>query len=153
MTITTLRRTVPNELRMLQGSLNRMFEPFFGREAFGDEALTSGSWIPAVDIAEESDRLVVHAEVPGVKKEDLNIEYNDGVLSIRGERKVEQTQNERNYHRVERTYGTFVRSFNLPRTVDAEKIAARYEDGILEVTIPKREEAKPRQISINLDAK
>jgi HSP20 family protein len=110
----------------------------------------SGTWIPPVDISEEGDRLMVRAEVPGVKKDDIQIEFNEGVLTLRGERKFEKTSDEPNFHRVERTYGTFTRSFSLPRTVDAEKIAARYEDGVLEISIPKREEAKPRQIRIDV---
>jgi HSP20 family protein len=127
----------------------RFFEPFFGRFNFLDEQMNSGTWAPAVDVAEETDKILVRVEVPGMKQEDLKVNYEDGLLSVSGERQFERNES-RNYHRIERTYGSFVRTFSLPRSVDAGKIAANYRDGILEIEIPKLEEAKPKQIAINV---
>ena len=133
-------------------SLNdRFFEPFFGRFTFGDEALTSGNWAPPVDVAEENDKIMVKVEVPGVDEQDLKVHFEDGLLTVSGERQFEK-KDDRNYHRIERTYGTFTRTFSLPHTVDANAIAAQYRDGILEIEIPKLEEAKPKQIQINVGA-
>lgn len=127
----------------------RLFEPFFGRFEFVDDAMKSGTWAPPVDVAEEGDKILVKVEVPGVNEKDLKVNFEDGLLTVSGERQFER-KDERNYHRIERTYGTFVRSFNLPRSVDASAIKASYLDGVLEIEIPKREEAKPRQIQINV---
>ena len=127
----------------------RFFEPFFGRFNFLDEQMNSATWAPAVDVAEETDKILVRVEVPGMKQEDLKVNYEDGLLSVSGERQFERNES-RNYHRIERTYGSFVRTFSLPRSVDAGKIAANYRDGILEIEIPKLEEAKPKQIAINV---
>lgn len=134
-----------NDLRTLQ---NRLFEPFFGRFNFMDDALASGTWAPAVDVAEDGDKIHVKVEVPGMEEKDLKINYEDGLLTVSGERQFEQ-RDDRNYHRIERSYGSFVRSFSLPRSVDASAIAANYRNGILEIEIPKKEDAKPRQIQIN----
>ena len=134
-----------NDLRTLQ---NRLFEPFFGRFNFTDDALASGTWAPAVDVAEDGDKIHVKVEVPGMEEKDLKINYEDGLLTVSGERQFEQ-RDDRNYHRIERSYGSFVRSFSLPRSVDASAIAANYRNGILEIEIPKKEDAKPRQIKIN----
>src|ERR1041385_7263042 len=127
----------------------RFFEPFFGRFNFLDDAMQSGSWAPPVDVAEETDKIVVKVEVPGMNENDLKINFEDGLLTISGERQFER-KDDRNYHRIERTYGSFVRTFSLPRSVDANAITASYVNGVLEVEIPKREEAKPKQISINV---
>lgn len=146
------RFQVPSgEFKTLNSQLNRFFEPFFRPYSFVDEDVMTGTWNPAVDVAEERDRLVVRAEIPGMRKEDIQIEFTDGVLSIRGERQFEKTSDERNYHRIERSYGSFVRSFTIPRVADPEKITAEYRDGILEISVPKREDAKPRQIQIAAD--
>ncbi|HXK39896.1 MAG TPA: Hsp20/alpha crystallin family protein [Candidatus Paceibacterota bacterium] len=126
---------------------NRYFEPFFGRFNFLDDALTSGTWAPPVDVAEDADRIHVKIEVPGMDEKDLRVNYEDGLLTVSGERQFERRE-DRNYHRIERAYGSFVRSFSLPRSVDGSQIAANYRNGILEIEIPKKEEAKPRQIQI-----
>jgi HSP20 family protein len=142
-----IRQSNPfTELQALQNQLSRLFEG--SDRAQDDEALMRGSWVPAVDVAEEGDELIVRAELPGMREEDIEIEFENGILTLKGERKFEEEKKERNYHRIERAYGRFVRSFTLPRSVDAENIAATYDQGILELTIPKREEAKPRQIRI-----
>lgn len=118
---------------------------------YEDDAPThTSTWRPAVDIFETKDNLVLRAEVPGVEKEDVKIHVENGILTISGERKFANEINKDNYHRIERAYGTFYRSFTLPTKVDENRIEARYTNGVLEVTMPKKEEAKPRQISISV---
>ena len=135
-----------SDFRTLQA---RVFEPFFGRFNFLDDQLPSGTWAPAVDVAEEKDKLLVKIEVPGIEEKDLKIHFEDGILTVTGERQFER-KDERNYHRIERAYGTFTRTFSLPRSVDANQITASYRNGILEIEIPKKEEAKPKQIEISV---
>ena len=145
--MTFLTRYTPlNDLRTLQA---RMFEPFFGRFNFLDDSLTSGTWAPPVDVAEDADTIHVKVEVPGMEEKDLRVNFEDGLLTVSGERQFERRE-DRNYHRIERTYGSFVRTFSLPRSVDASKIVANYRNGVLEVEIPKKEESKPKQIEINV---
>jgi HSP20 family protein len=149
--MTNLTRFAPSQdFRTLQQQMNRIFEPFFGRALPDDDSLMSGTWMPPVDVVEEKDAIRVTAELPGVKKEDIDIHFENGVLTLRGQRTFEKESNEKTFHRVERVYGNFVRSFTLPRSVDAEKINATYRDGVLEIRVPKKEEAKPRQISIDV---
>lgn len=146
--MTTLTRWSPfRELQNIQAQFDRLLEPF-GRVGLSDDWQPAMSWVPPVDIEESSDSLIVRAEVPGVNPEDLDVRFENGVLTIRGERKFENRNNDRNFHRVERSYGTFVRSFTLPTSIDGERISATYENGILELRMPKREEAKPRKIAI-----
>ena len=135
------------DLGHLQTQLNRIFEPFARFAAQDDEDLVSGTWVPPVDVAETQEKIVVRAEVPGLKQEDIQIEFENGLLTIRGERKIEKSEG-MTWHRVERVYGNFSRSFTLPRTVDPERIAASYREGILEIDVPKKEEAKPKNIRI-----
>lgn len=132
-------------LNHFQRELSRFFENA-GR--FDEDSISQNGWMPAVDVLEENDTIVVRAEVPGIRKEDINISFENGVLTLEGKRDFEAESKDRNYHRVERSYGRFVRSFTLPRTVDSDRIAASYDDGVLEVTLPKKEEAKPRRIEI-----
>src|SRR5690348_820922 len=131
-----------------QNPLDRVFEPFFGGRNFNDE-LSNGAWAPPVDVAEEADKILVRVEVPGMNENDLKVHYEDGLLTVSGERTFEK-KDDRNYHRIERSYGSFVRSFTLPRSVDVNKISAAYRNGILEIEIPKLEESKPRQIQVNI---
>jgi HSP20 family protein len=126
----------------------RALEPFFGRFNFLDDAVQSGTWAPPVDVAEEPDKIVVKVEVPGMNENDLKVSFEDGLLTISGERQFER-KDDRNYHRIERTYGSFTRTFSLPRSVDAGSITAHYINGVLEIEIAKKEEAKPKQIPIN----
>jgi HSP20 family protein len=135
------------DVKVLHSQLNRLFEPFARLAVGDDEDLVSGAWAPPVDVAETQEKILVRAEVPGMRQEDISIEFDNGVLTLRGERKLEKSEGV-TWHRVERIYGNFSRSFTLPRTVDPEKISASYRDGILEVDVPKREEAKPRHIKI-----
>lgn len=148
--MTNMTRYTPSpEFRSLQHQMNRLFEPFLGR-SLNDEDLASGTWVPPVDVVEEKDAIVVSAEVPGMKQENIDIQFENGVLTIRGNREFRNETKEKTYHRVERVYGQFVRSFTLPRSIDAEKIAAHYANGVLEIRVPKLEEAKPKQIRIGV---
>ena len=125
--------------------LNRMFTDFYG-EAF------SRGWVPAVDIYETDQReVVVKAELPDLKREDINLTFENGVLTLKGERKFEQEARKENFQRMERRYGSFSRSFTLPNTVDATRISAGYKDGVLTIRLPQREEAKPKQIAVNVE--
>jgi len=132
----------------LQDQLNRVFNDVFERA--GESNLTS--WAPAVDIFETEHELVVKADLPDVDPKDLDIRVENNILTIRGERKFEKKVSEDKYLRVERAYGSFSRSFSLANTVNAEAIKADYQNGVLTLTIPKREEAKPKQIKVNVGA-
>lgn len=125
---------------MLEDTLNRFFT----------EPSGSRPWSPAVDISETENDLVLKADLPEMKLEDLDIQLENGTLTLKGERKFEKTEKDRGYHRIERSYGSFVRAFALPEYVDAEKVAADYKQGVLTVTIPKKEVAKPRAIKVNV---
>jgi len=129
--------------------LNRLFSDFFGR-ATQEQNLTT--WAPAVDIYEGENELVVKADLPDVKPEELDIRVENNILTIRGERKFEKKVDEKNYLRVERAYGSFARSFSLANTVNTDAIKADYKDGVLTLSVPKREEAKPKQIKVNVNA-
>ena len=108
------------------------------------------AWSPAVDIEESDDSILLRADLPGVDPKEVTIEVKDNVLTLRGERKLESEDSEKDFRRVERSYGNFTRSFTLPRTVDSENVSASYRHGVLEVTLPKRAEAKPRQIDVKI---
>jgi HSP20 family protein len=127
--------------------LNRLFSDFFGRTS-QDQNLTP--WAPAVDIFEGEHELVVKADLPDIKPEELDIRVENNILTIRGERKFEKKAEEKNYLRVERSYGSFARSFSMANTINTEAIEADYKDGVLTLSIPKREEAKPKQIKVNV---
>jgi len=131
----------------LQEQVNRLFESAFPRRS-DNSALTT--WAPAVDIYETENELVVKADLPEVSEKDLDVRVENNMLSIRGERKFEQKVEEENYLRVERTYGTFSRSFSLPNTISTEAIKADYKNGVLTVTLPKRAESKPKQVKVNV---
>ncbi len=118
------------------------------RRASEEEGLTHGTWMPPVEIVEGKDRIQLKVELPGFKEDQVNLTVEDGLLTIRGERKFNRESREENYHRIERSYGTFVRSFTLPNSVEQNRIQAAFADGILNVELPKREETKPKQIPI-----
>jgi HSP20 family protein len=124
----------------------RLFDSFFNSDAQGEE---TRAWVPPVDIQENGDSYLFHAELPGMSKEDIHITLENSVLRLSGERKFEKDAKKENYHRVERTYGTFTRTFTLPTQVDPEKVQAAFENGILTITVPKAEQAKPRRIAIS----
>jgi HSP20 family protein len=134
------------ELRSMQDRFGRLLGGTGRRDR--DEEMSMGAWVPPVDIAEEQDQIMITAELPGFKPDDIQINMEGNVLTLRGERKFEEEKDRRNYHRVERAYGVFVRSFSLPNNVDRENVKAEFRDGILELTLPKREEAKPRRIQV-----
>ena len=137
-------------LSTLQEQMNRLFEDTLFRGRSDESALTT--WAPAVDIYETENALVVKADLPDVNEKDLDIQVENNILTIRGERKFERDVKEDNYLRVERAYGSFSRSFSLGNTVNTEAIKAEYRDGVLTLTIPKREEAKPKQVKVSVAA-
>ena len=146
--MSTLNRWEPYRTSGLESQVGRILNDFFGRSQ--ESNLTS--WAPAVDIFESEHELVVKADLPDVKPEELDIRVENNILTIRGERKFEKKVDEKNYLRVERSYGSFARSFSLANTVNSEAIKADYKDGVLTLTIPKREEAKPKQIKVSVGA-
>jgi HSP20 family protein len=131
--------------------VNRLFEQAFGDAYTGEESeeMSSRSWTPAVDIAESDDRLTLFAELPGLAKDDVQITLEDNVLTVKGERRFERDETKESFHRIERAYGVFQRSFHLPSNVQADKVEAAFADGVLRIAIPKQEEAKPRKIEIS----
>ncbi len=133
-------------LNRIHSRMNELFEDGIGRSW---RNAASGNWYPAVDVLESKDAYIIRAELPGMKKEDLNLEVKDGTLTLTGERKSEELAEGVEYRSVERVNGKFVRSFALPKTVNHEAIQATYKDGVLEVHVPKAEAAKPRQITVH----
>jgi len=138
------------ELQSMQDRMNRIFGDVYARRG-DDDVMARGDWMPLVDIY-ENDRheLLIKAEMPGMKREDIDIKVENNTLTIRGERRRESEVREEQYHRVERSYGSFSRSFSLPSTIDSEKVSAEYKDGVLTILLPTREEAKPRQVAVQV---
>jgi len=136
------------EVGNLQDRFNRLLGTVAPRRD-RDEEISLGAWIPPVDIVEEKDRILMTAELPGFKENEIEIQMEGTVLTIRGERKSEIEREGRTFHRVERSYGQFVRSFTLPNNVDRDRIKATFANGLLQIELPKREEAKPKQIKIS----
>ena len=131
----------------MEDEINRMFEQFNKPLGWVD----SSRYAPAMDIHETDDDYIVEADVPGLKKDEVHIEVADNVLTIKGERKEQKEQKEKNYHRVERTFGSFARSVALPNGFDSSKVTAKFADGVLTVTLPKQEERKPRRVEVKVD--
>lgn len=138
------------DLRTLQQEVNRLFTGT-AAHSFDDEGIARGSWNPSVDIYENKDQIVLEAELPGMSREDFDLSVENNVITLRGERRFEKQQETDNYHRVERSYGSFTRSFTLPNTVTAEGASADYRNGVLRVTLPKREDTKARRIEVRED--
>jgi HSP20 family protein len=139
------------EFAQLQDRLNRAFSDAYGRS--DESLLSSGAWMPPVDIYQNGDHeLVIKAELPDLTREDIDVTVDKGTLTIKGEKKFATEVKEEQFHRIERRYGTFSRSFSLPPTVDAGRVAADYKNGVLTVKLPMREEAKPRQIKVDVAA-
>ena len=132
------------DLARIQDEVNRLFDDrsFRGSESVG--------WTPAVDIYEDEDSVSLRFELAGVEPKDVDVRFENGVLTVKGERKLEKDDKRENYHRVERSYGTFTRSFSLPGTLDPERIKAEAKNGVLEITLPKKAEAKPRAIQVKV---
>jgi len=134
----------------VQDEMNRLFEDIFGHRPARVHC-TNGDWNPSVDVIEDQDSVVVKAEMPGMKKDDVKISVQDNVLTLKGEKKQEKEEKEADCHRIERSYGSFCRSFQLPTAVRTDKIKASYKDGVLSITLPKTEEVKPKEIPISID--
>ena len=134
------------EVVALQNRVNSLFREMNE----GDSPLTTASFVPAVDIYEDSKKVVLKLEVPGVEEKDLDIRVENNTLTVKGERKFEKEEKEENFHRIERRYGTFYRAFTLPSTVDTEHINAGYNAGILKLELSKKAEAQPKQIKVNV---
>jgi HSP20 family protein len=137
------------DLMATQREFDRLFREAFAPAGVEGEVSTR-TWAPPVDIYENGDSLVLNAELPGINPDDVEIRVEDNTLYLKGERKFEKEVKEQNYHRVERSYGTFTRTFTLPNSIDSDKVAAAYKDGVLTLTMPKKEEAKPKTIKINV---
>ena len=139
------------EFAHLQNRINRVFSDAYGQN---DEGLTtSGTWVPPVDIYQNGDReIVLKAELPDLAREDIDITIDNGTLTIKGVKKLSNEVKDEQYHRIERPYGSFSRSFSLPQTVDSGKVGADYKNGVLTVRLPLREEARPRQIKVDVAA-
>lgn len=146
--MTIVRWDPYREIASMQHQVNRMFGDVYNRQ---EEDLTRGSWIPAVDIFEnDKHELVLKAELPDVRSEDIDLRVENSTLTLKGERKLEREVKEEQFHRVERSYGSFSRSFTLPPTVSTDKVMADYKNGVLTVTLPLRDEAKPKQIQVQV---
>jgi HSP20 family protein len=165
--MTTMTRFVPfratlrnpfQDVAVLQNRLNSIFEDFARTDAAEAQAqtqaesLAAGGFIPPVDIFEDAQQVMLKLEVPGIRQQDLDIRVENQLLTVKGERKFESDHKEENYHRIERRFGTFVRTFTLPPTVDTDAVSASYDAGVLTISIAKKPEAKPKQVKIDISA-
>jgi len=146
--MTVLTRWEPfREIATLQDRMNRLFQDSYpGRE----EALSTSSFAPPVDVYEDEHKITLKIEVPGIEEKDLDIQVENNILTVHGERKFEKEEKEENYRRVERQYGSFTRTFTLPNSIDGDSIAADYDKGVLKIQLSKKAEAKPKQIKVNV---
>jgi HSP20 family protein len=152
--MTTLTRFVPfrsplADMAVLQNRLNSIFSDF-ARPEGEQESLAMGSFIPPVDVYEDAHQLTLKLEVPGIKQEDLDVRLENQTLTVKGERKFEKDEKEENFHRIERRYGSFTRSFTLPQTVDPNSAKASYDNGVLAISLDKKEAAKPKQVKVEI---
>jgi len=136
------------ELRTMQEQMNRLLDLAWNKE--GGEELKEGIWQPPVDIYEDEESVIIKAEIPDVDQKDIDVRIEDNTLTLKGERKLDQSVRKENYHRVERYYGFFQRSFSIPPTIDQEKVSATCDRGVLTVILPKKEEKKPKQITVEV---
>src|SRR5271155_4860196 len=140
------------ELSAMQDRMNRMNRLF--RESYSpevpEEALTTTTLAPPVDIYEDEHNIILKIEVPGIDEKDIDVRIQNNTLTVHGDRKIEKEEKEENFRRVERQYGSFTRTFTLPPTVDSDKVSANYDKGVLKITLPKKAEAKPKQIKVNI---
>src|SRR5215475_12095451 len=147
--MTVLTRWDPfREFTTLQDRMNRLFHDSFGDSR--EEALTTSSFAPLVDVYEDEHSVTLKIEVPGIEEKDIDVRVENNTLTVHGERKFEKEEKEENFRRVERQYGSFTRSFNLPTTVDSDSIDANYDKGVLKIRMAKKAEAKPKQIKVNV---
>lgn len=142
-----LRRDPFKEFKALQEDFGKLFNAAF----LPEEGLTGGKWSPGVDIMERENEIVLEADLPGLKPGDFDLSVENRVLTLKGERRFEKKTEEENYHRVERSYGSFTRTFTLPSTVDVDQVSAEFREGVLRVVLPKKEEVKARQIQVNVN--
>jgi HSP20 family protein len=148
--MTVLTRWEPfREFSTLQDRINRVFRESY-RGPGSDESLATSSFAPAVDVYEDEHQVSLKIEVPGIDEKDIDVRVENNTLTVHGERKIEKEENEENFRRVERQYGSFTRTFTLPQTVDTENVAATYDKGVLKIALPKKAEAKPKQIKVNI---
>jgi HSP20 family protein len=146
--MTVLTRFQPfREFPTLQDRINRVFRE---SAAGQDDSLTTTSFAPAVDVYEDEHQVTLKIDVPGIDEKDIDVRVEDNTLTVHGERKIDNEEKEENYRRVERQYGSFTRTFNLPQTVNTETVSATYDKGVLKITLPKKAEAKPKQIKVNV---
>ncbi len=150
----TMTRFVPfrsamGDVAVLQNRLNSIFQDF-ARPEMQQESLAAGNFVPPVDIYEDEHKLVLKLEVPGVKQQDLDIQVENQTLTVKGQRGFEAEEKEENFHRIERRFGSFVRSFTLPLTVDTGSVSAKYDAGVLSIQLSKKEAAKPKQVKIEI---
>ena len=138
------------ELSSLQNDMNRLFNTFFDTPSGGNGATTARRWIPAMDLVETDDHFVLKADLPGLSEDDVHIDVEDNVLTVSGERRAEHEDKREGYVRVERAYGAFRRSLTLPEGIDPEAVVASFENGVLDIRIPKPEERKPRRVAIKV---
>lgn len=148
----TLTRWTPfQDLVAVQDRVNRLFTDAYARQT--DDVTRSGAWVPPVDIYEnDKHEIVLTAELPAMTREDIDVTVENNTLTLRGEKKLNREVNDEQYHRVERTYGAFSRSFSLPETVDVTRVSAEYKNGVLTVRLPRREDARPKQIKVDVAA-
>lgn len=137
------------DLRAMQEQMNHLLDMAWSRDS--GEELREGVWHPPVDIFETEDAVIIKAELPGIEQKDIEVKIEDGTLVLRGERKHDEEIKKENYHRVERYYGPFQRSFALPNAIDQEKVKATCEKGVLTIVLPRREEKKPKQINVEVE--
>ena len=146
--MTVLTRWEPfREFSTLQDRMNRLFRESYEGQ---DQSLATSSFAPAVDVYEDEHQVTLKIEVPGIDEKDIDVRVENNTLTVTGERKIEKEEKQENYRRVERQYGSFTRTFTLPHTVDAEKVSADYDKGVLKISLPKKAEAKPKQIKVNV---
>ena len=138
------------DLISIQERMNQLFDETFSSRKEGIEEFSKGNWSPPVDIYETGSNVVLKAEIPGMSQEDIEIKIEDNTLILKGERKLEKASHEETYYRVERSYGTFMRSFTLPNSVDQDQVSATYDSGIFKIVMPKKDEDKPKSIKVEV---
>jgi HSP20 family protein len=149
--MTIVRWEPLRELNSLQSEMNRLFNTVFDAPTSGGAGSVMRRWVPAMDLVEAADHFVLRADLPGMSEDDVSIEFEDGTLTVSGERKAEHEESKEGYHRVERSFGAFSRSLTLPKGIDADAVTAGFDRGVLEIRIPKPEQQKPRRIEIARD--
>lgn len=148
--MTLVRLDQFRDLEEMSERFGRLFGRVPAQRSEGKEAITMADWTPVVDISEDPQEYVIRVELPGVRKEDVKVTVQDGVLTVQGERKQEHEEKGKRFHRIERIYGTFVRSFTVPDDADEAKVAAEFRDGMLNIHLPKTEKAKPKSIDVKV---